>query len=172
MRFSTCLLLLSLCCAEGANRTASPRHVEVFVGPNGSDRNVGSRSAPLNTLEAARDRLRAAGGEGHTVTLLPGTHPRAVAFQLDARDAGLTLRGQPGARLIGGQILSGFATVSNHAMLARFAEKDVARVERLSLRTGPWRGCGELSEVQAGSDVPVAAPAVFRVAEPDIRPAP
>jgi len=52
------------------------------------------------------------------------------------------------------------------------AEKGVARVERLSLRTGAWRGCGERSEVPAGSDVPLVAPAVFRVAEPDIRPAP
>ena len=68
----------------------------------------------------------------------------------------------------------GYAVRVNRGEPRRFAvaEKDVARVERLSLRTGPWRGCGEMSEVPAGSDVPVATPAVFCVAEPKIRPAP
>jgi hypothetical protein len=87
MRFSIRLLLFALRWANGANRTGSRRPVESFVGPKGCDSNAGRRSAPLKTLEAARDRLRAAVGEGHTITLLPGTYPRSVAFQLDGRDA-------------------------------------------------------------------------------------
>jgi hypothetical protein len=50
------------------------------------------------------------------------------------------------------------------------AEKDCSSVQRLSLRTGLWRGCGEKIEVEAGSDVPLATPAVFRVIDMSIRP--
>jgi hypothetical protein len=102
MRFSLFLFLLSLCCASGANRRASLRPIELFVGPNGADSNVGSRSAPLNTLEAARDRLREAGGEGNTITLLHGTYSRSVVFQLDVRDNYLLVRTNSPTTLVEG----------------------------------------------------------------------
>jgi hypothetical protein len=144
MRFSIGLLLLSLCCANGAHHSVSLRHVEVFVGPSGAESNGGSSSAPLNSLEAARDRLRALGGVGHTITLLPGTYLRSAAFQIDARDAGLTLQGRPGARLIGGQILTGFVPVSHRAMLAKFAEEARPHIIQLDLRKLGIAEFGEL----------------------------
>jgi hypothetical protein len=53
MRFSIGLLLLSLCCANGAHHSVSLRHVEVFVGPSGAESNGGSSSAPLNSCQRA-----------------------------------------------------------------------------------------------------------------------
>jgi hypothetical protein len=41
------------------------------------------------------------------------------------------------------------------------AEQNVRSVERLSLRTGPWRGCGDSPAADAKSDAPRARPAVF-----------
>ncbi len=81
---------------------------ELFVGPNGRDVNPGTREQPLTSLEAARDQLREAGAGKHTITLLPGTYPRTASFTLDQRDSGLTVMGEPGARLLGGQVVTGW----------------------------------------------------------------
>ena len=43
------------------------------------------------------------------------------------------------------------------------AAKGVRNMERLSLRTGAWRGCGDSSGVEAKTDVPMAKPAVFHL---------
>ena len=51
------------------------------------------------------------------------------------------------------------------------AENGIASVERLSLRTGSWRGCGGgEAEVDAKSDVLSVTPAVFRVSGVVIEP--
>ena len=50
------------------------------------------------------------------------------------------------------------------------AENGIASIERLSLRTGPWRGCGGKVEVDAKSDVLSVTPAVFRVSGVVIEP--
>jgi hypothetical protein len=81
---------------------------ELFVGPNGRDGSPGTREQPLASLEAARDQLREAGAGKHTITLLPGTYPRTASFTLDQRDSGLTVMGEPGARLLGGQVVTGW----------------------------------------------------------------
>ena len=52
------------------------------------------------------------------------------------------------------------------------AEKDCGSVERLSLRTGKWRGCGGGGEVDAKLDVLRATPAVFQVNSVTVRPLP
>jgi hypothetical protein len=82
--------------------------MELFVAPNGADTNPGTKGRPLASMEAARDRLRAIGTGPRTIVLRPGTYMRARTFALDARDSDLTLRAEPGARLLGGRIVQGW----------------------------------------------------------------
>jgi hypothetical protein len=115
---------------------------------------------------AGRRPIRLALAEDGTVRAVDG-EPMA--------EAGRYAAGRETTFLVTTDLAAGeYAVRVNGGEPRRFAvaEKDVARVERLSLRTGAWRGCGEVIEVPAGSDVPLAAPAVFRVAEPNICPAP
>jgi len=94
------LTLLALALPAGA--------AELFVSPTGSDTNPGTKTKPLATLEAARDRLRARGTGKNTITLRRGTYLRTGSLALDSRDSGLTLRGEPGVRLLGGQVVTGW----------------------------------------------------------------
>jgi hypothetical protein len=88
---------------------ALPAHaMELFVGPDGDDTNPGTKAKPLASLEAARDQLRTEGGGTHTITLLAGTYLRTDSFALDHRDSNLTVRGESGARLLGGRIITGW----------------------------------------------------------------
>ena len=82
--------------------------MELFVRPNGKNTNPGTKAKPLASLEAARDRLRTCGGGKHTITLRAGVYPRTASFTLDQRDTGLTLRGEPGARMLGGKVITGW----------------------------------------------------------------
>ena len=84
------------------------RAAELYVGPEGLDSQPGTREKPMASLEAARDRLRALEDPPHTLVLLPGAHRRAASFVLDARDSGLTVRGAPAARLLGGEVVTGW----------------------------------------------------------------
>ena len=101
---------------------------ELFVAPNGQDTNPGTRAKPLASLEAARDQLRARGAGKHTITLRAGTYPRAASFTLDQRDSGLTLRGEPGARLLGGKVITGW-TPSADPRLPELARGKVVEVK-------------------------------------------
>jgi hypothetical protein len=49
------------------------------------------------------------------------------------------------------------------------AEKTTRGVERLSFRTGPWRGIGDGGDVDPKQDVPIATPATFLLREVKIR---
>ncbi|MHC5067514.1 MAG: right-handed parallel beta-helix repeat-containing protein [Planctomycetota bacterium] len=65
--------------------------VEVHVAPTGADSNVGTAAAPLATLQAARDALRASGALGSepcTVILHDGTHRLSEALRLSVADSG------------------------------------------------------------------------------------
>src|SRR4051812_23640756 len=62
---------------------------EIFVAPDGSDRNPGTIAQPLGTLEGARDAIRAArivpgaaANEPFAVWLRAGTYPLARTFEL------------------------------------------------------------------------------------------
>lgn len=88
--------------------TLSVEAKELFVGIHGDDTHPGTRSKPLASLEVARDRLRTLPHGKHTIILLPGTYPRTNSLDLDGRDSGLTIRGKPGARLLGGQVITGW----------------------------------------------------------------
>jgi|GEM_PF-271547 len=102
--------------------------MELFVGPHGADVNPGTRARPLASLEAGRDRLRTAGDGKHTIVLCAGTHLRTASFVLDHRDSGLTIRGEPGARLLGGRMIAGW-TPSTDSRLPENARGRVMEVK-------------------------------------------
>lgn len=131
------LTLLTLASTAGAK--------ELFVGPNGNDANPGSRAKPLASIETARDRLRMRAGGRHTITLLPGTYPRTATLALDQRDSGLTLRGEPGARLLGGRILAGWVPSVDPRLPGIAQGKVVALQLRDDLGTLRRRGFGVTS---------------------------
>lgn len=103
--------------------------LELFVGPNGSDTNEGTRVKPLASLEAARDQLRANGGSPKILNLLKGNYERTNSFMLDQRDNGLTVRGEVGAQLIGGTKLLGWQKTDD----SRLPESARGQVSSLKL---------------------------------------
>ena len=104
----------------------------VYVSPAGNDAADGSRSTPLRTLEAARNRLRKAPEGQRELVMLAGDYFLADTFRLSNEDNGLLLRGEkPGVvTLWGGEAVTGwkkdpasgfwFATVSPKAAAAKF----------------------------------------------------
>jgi hypothetical protein len=75
---------------------------EIHVAPDGDDGNEGTAESPLETLDAARDALRAADQEGATVLLHDGTYRREDSLVLEPQDSGraddpITYRAAAGA---------------------------------------------------------------------------
>jgi len=110
---------------------------ELFVSPDGNDAHSGSRFHPLATLEAARDRLRSESssrpGVRHTVIVRTGDHVRTQTLELDARDSGLTFRGESGARILGARRLTGWTPSRD----PRLPEAARGRVMEISLAGVP-----------------------------------
>ncbi len=109
---------------------------EFHVGVDGDDGNAGTRNAPFQTFERARDAVRehraAEGlGDGVTVILHGGRHHRTGAFNLGEDDSG-----EPGAPVVykaasgetvyvdGGHVIEpdAFAPVTDEAVLDRLLE--------------------------------------------------
>ncbi|MEI6502324.1 MAG: right-handed parallel beta-helix repeat-containing protein, partial [Armatimonadota bacterium] len=86
----------------------------LYVSPTGNDRNAGTLAAPLATVTAARDAvraLRAAGGQDHvTIQLRGGTYKLAAPFALEPQDSNVTYAAYAKERpiLSGGQEITGF----------------------------------------------------------------
>lgn len=129
---------------------APPARVqEVHVSPYGDDTHPGTRARLLATLEAARDRLWAeasvypgAKGAGsrarRSIIVRAGDHVRDRTLELDGRDSGLTVRGEPGARILGARRLDGWTPSTD----PRLPETARGRVQEVSLAgipgaTGP-----------------------------------
>lgn len=104
------LVLLALL----ALTTAAVAETTLYVSPTGSDRNAGTMAAPLATLDAARDAvraLRAAGKPEHvTVLVNGGTYTLSRPFALEPQDSNVTYSAAPGERpiLSGGERITGF----------------------------------------------------------------
>jgi len=63
----------------------------LFVSPNGSDANPGTRARPLQSLAAAVERARST--QSHTINLLGGTYRLNKGLELDSRDNGFVIAG-------------------------------------------------------------------------------
>jgi hypothetical protein len=145
--------------------TVSPAGFDLFVAPGGDDDAAGTVDAPLATLEAAREALRAVreaeGGlpdGGAVVWVRGGVYERRSAFVLTAEDAGtaaapVLFAGYPGeeVRIVGGARLDGgdFAAVtaeSDPAIWARLDPAAQGAVVSIDLATAGIDDYGELTE--------------------------
>jgi len=131
-------------------------HADVFVSPNGSDDNPGTRDKPFATLERARDAVRemrrsgALPKDGVTVWLRGGDHARTTVLELTAEDSGtaeapIVWRGYGGerARVIGGRVISGFQPVEDDSVRARLAPQARNHVLVADLRAQGIQDYGE-----------------------------
>ncbi|MBQ3387754.1 MAG: right-handed parallel beta-helix repeat-containing protein [Thermoguttaceae bacterium] len=84
----------------------SPARIDYYLSPAGSDAAAGTADAPLATLTAARDRIRADKAAGQTGTwtvhIQPGTYSITEPILFTPEDSGtegvpITYRGQPDA---------------------------------------------------------------------------
>lgn len=141
----TALLLLVLL---GVHAPASA--FERYVSPQGNDRNAGSLAEPWQTLEHARDAVRAwrqsqpaGAGEAVTVWLRGGTYPLARTFELTAQDGGsaaapvtFAAYGKETVRLTGGRVIpaAAFGPVREAAALRRLPAESRPHVLEVDLR--------------------------------------
>lgn len=104
--------------------------LEVFVAPTGDDRGAGTAQAPLATLGAARDRVRAAlaagGADDVVVRVAAGDYFLDTPLVLDDRDGGrdghtVTWQGAPklATRIYGGRRLTGWTRLNDHEFAAQ-----------------------------------------------------
>jgi len=131
--------------------------LEFYVASNGDDANSGTRAKPFATLERARDEIRTrkqAGGlpkGGVTVRLRGGDYPCTNALELAATDSGTAdspvvweaVKGET-VRLLGGRTLTGFARVTDPAILSRLDEHARGHVVELNLRAPGIEDFGEM----------------------------
>lgn len=114
-KVAVCVLYCMLgICAEARADAA----LELFVAPNGNDANDGTVSAPVRSIERARDIVRTMNTsmqQDIVVYIRGGTYRLDKTFRLDGRDSGyngwhVIYRSFPGERAIlsGGTILSGW----------------------------------------------------------------
>jgi hypothetical protein len=148
---------------------AAAEPVTFYVATDGNDAwsgrlsapNAGKMDGPFATLERARDEVRkrkTAGplpAGGAVVELRAGVFERERAFELSKEDAGtaeapIVYRARPGdsVRLIGGKRITGFAPVTDPAVLQRLVPAAQGQVWQVNLRSagiadyGPPNGGG------------------------------
>ena len=131
---------------------AAPR-AWLYVAPDGDDSGPGTEARPLATLERARDAIRALKKVstippgGAIVCVRPGTYPLKAALQLAAEESGsqgapVEYVARPGedarsgkeVRLTGGREVTGFAPVTDAAVLDRLDAAARGKVLQADLR--------------------------------------
>jgi len=134
-----------------ASRTQLPKRPEpavtLYVAPDGSDANPGTRERPFAGLERARDELRrlkqsgGLGAGGAAVLVRGGRYPVRQTFTLAAEDSGT-----PEAPIVwraceeqapvftGGVRLRGFQTVSDPKILGRVPEEARGKLVQVDLK--------------------------------------
>ena len=128
---------------------------EVFVAPKGNDADSGSSRHPFATLERARDEVRKLKGHGVSgpiaVTILPGEYKRVKTLKLTAADSGsesapiIYRAKQKGTAVFyGGQRLTGFAPVTDAAVLRRLPNEARGKVYQCDLKKLGITDFGEL----------------------------
>jgi hypothetical protein len=158
---------------------------DFYVGPDGDDAFSGTKpeadgeDGPFATLTRARDairELRAAGPlpeGGVTVWLHGGDYIASETFTLTAEDGGtreapVRYSAMPGetVRFIGGRVVSGFAPVTDTAVLGRLPEHVRGDVLQLDLRAAGVSDFGELRRHGFGMGAGTAALELFFDGEP------
>ncbi len=129
-------------------RPVPPPRRSIFVAPGGNDANTGTAQQPLATLQKARDKARDGapwglekGVGGVEIVLAPGEYLVTDTLALAEKDGG-TLAApvvyraqQPGtAVLYGGVRLTGFAPVTDAAILERLPAEGRGNVVQFDLK--------------------------------------
>lgn len=117
------LSVLILLCAQGSA-------AEIVVTPKGG----------VAALEKAREQARARKGESSTIVLRRGDYFLTHSLEFDERDSGLTVRAEPGARLIGGERVRNWRPVTDAATLARLSPE-----ARTQVRVAAINGLGNFT---------------------------
>lgn len=143
----------------------APARQSIFVSPKGSDANPGTSQSPLATLLKARDKARQALAKGNSakssgskssggveIVLAPGEYRVADTLALSDKDGGTVTAPvvyraqQPGtAVLYGGTRLSGFAPVTDAAILERLPVEARTKVLCVDLKA---RGISDYGALQ------------------------
>ena len=120
-----------------------PRY-SLFVAPKGDDANPGTPAKPLASLQKARDKARpllAQKNGGVEIVLAPGEYRVSDTLELNVKDGGTSSSpivyraNQAGtAVLYGGARLSGFAPVTDAAILDRLPAEARGKVVQLDLK--------------------------------------
>ena len=131
---------------------------QYYVANNGSDTAPGTKAQPFATLGRARDEIRALKQGsglppgGVVVWIRGGAHYLTATLALTSQDSGkpgapVVYQAYPNeqARLVGGEAISGFAAVTDAAVLARIDPPYRKQVLQLSLKA---RGITALGNLQ------------------------
>ena len=159
---------LALTAATGFESCGETFPESLYVSPDGKDTNPGTLSAPLGTLEAARNAIRSLRQShqlpisGVTVYLRAGVYRRSQTFELDKEDSGTadspvvyrnyqdeTVRLSGGAPLTDGD----FQIVDDPTVLQRLPENARGNVRVTDLRSAGITDYGEL--YQHGFSLPI-----------------
>ncbi|MBI3923537.1 MAG: right-handed parallel beta-helix repeat-containing protein [Armatimonadetes bacterium] len=130
---------------------------ELYVAPEGSDSNPGTKQRPFATLLRAREAVRGLKRAGKlarggvVVHLRPGLYLMKETFNLTAEDSGTAnspitylTEGKGTVQLTGGTPISGFKPVENPAILARLPEESRGQVVQLDLKAQGITDYGEM----------------------------
>ena len=165
---SVCAVLLAAHAAWAGEEDAGSRQKigTLYVAPDGNEAWSGTlanangekNDGPLATLEGARNAIRALRKDGRlsdkgvTVELRAGTYELARPFELTREDSGaadapIRYRARKGdeVRISGGRVVTGFAPVTDPAVLARMDEGARGQVLQADLRA---QGVTDLGEVK------------------------
>src|SRR5882757_2543772 len=94
-----------------ASAQTHSRTVSIYVAPSGSGPQLGTRTHPYRSLEAARNAARAVNARADVeVVLAGGTYTLDRTLTLTERDSGVTYRAAPGANPVisGGRRVTGW----------------------------------------------------------------
>jgi parallel beta-helix repeat protein len=146
----------------------------VFVSPDGSDRNPGTKPRPFATLERARDSIRTLKRSrglpwgGATVWLRGGTYRLRETFKLGVHDSGtdgapIVYRAYPHEKvaIIGGKRLSGFTRLRNAEVLRRIDRPYRDKIRQLDLNRTGITNFGKLAPRGFGLPIHPAALELF-----------
>lgn len=144
-------LLVGILCANPDHCKA----IELFVSPTGNDDNAGTEMHPFQSLERAREAVRAIKRDQEVVVwLLGGVYEREKPFVLTAEDSGspqhsVVWRGRPGedVRIVGGKVVTGWKPVKDKAVLERLAPEARGKVVQTDLKA---LGITEYGQVKGG----------------------
>ena len=130
--------------------------LELYVAPNGSDENPGTKQRPFATLERARDAIRVLRANdlppgGVAVNVAPGAYSVTDTLKLESQDSGtqtapIVYRSEQkgAARFTGGVAVNGFRPVTDPALLSRLPEEAHGKVMQVDLKAQGITDYGEL----------------------------